>query len=43
MEQNCRRIMVQDDNNKELVFYLTYKNNNWYLTVIDKASSDCSV
>jgi len=43
IENNSRRVVLQDNNGKELVFYVTCFNNKWYLTVIDKASSDCSV
>ena len=42
LELRSRRIVLQDDQSKENVFYLTYTNNKWYLTIIDKATSDCS-
>jgi hypothetical protein len=43
LELQSRRVILQDDKHKELVFYLSYVDNNWYLTIIDKASSDCSI
>ncbi|HWB26944.1 MAG TPA: hypothetical protein VG738_15780 [Chitinophagaceae bacterium] len=43
IEARSRRVILQDANGKELCFYLTLKNGRWYLTIIDKASSDCSV
>jgi hypothetical protein len=43
LENKSRRIVLFDSNNLELVFYLSYLDGNWYLTVVDNASSDCSV
>lgn len=43
IEVDSRRIILQDGYEKELVFYLTWIKNKWFLTIIDKASSDCSV
>jgi hypothetical protein len=43
LENNSRRIVLIDNNNKELVFYLTYIGNRWYLTILDAVSADCSV
>jgi hypothetical protein len=42
LENKSRRIVLVD-NNKELVFYLTYIGNRWYLTILDAVTSDCSV
>jgi hypothetical protein len=42
LENKSRRIVLQDGNDKELVFYLSYINGRWYLIIIDKATSDCS-
>jgi len=41
IEKNSRRIVLLDDNN-DLVFYLSWINKKWYLTIIDRVSSDCS-
>jgi len=43
LEEKSRRVVVADNNGKELIVYLTYINNKWVLTVIDKATCDCSV
>ena len=43
LENKSRRVVINDDNGKELVFYLTYINSKWFLTIIDDVSSDCSV
>lgn len=43
LETKSRRIVLNDLNGKELIFYLTYIKNKWRLTIIDNISSDCSV
>jgi len=43
LENNSRRIVLWDHNKRELVFYLSYLNGKWYLTVVDNVTSDCSV
>jgi hypothetical protein len=43
LENKSRRIVLSDNNGIELVFYLSYTNNKWFLTIIDNVSSDCSV
>ena len=42
LENKSRRIVLCDINHKELVFYLSYINNHWFLTIIDNVTSDCS-
>lgn len=42
LEKNSRRIVLSDGKKGELVFYLTLINNKWYLTIIDRVTSDCS-
>jgi hypothetical protein len=42
LENDSRRIVLNDKNGIELVFYLTYLNGKWVLTIIDNVSSDCS-
>ena len=43
LENKSRRIVLYDRNKKELIFYLSYLNDTWYLTIVDYVSSDCSV
>jgi hypothetical protein len=40
-EKNSRRIVLSDNDNGELVFYLTLIENKWYLTMLDTVTSDC--
>jgi hypothetical protein len=43
LENKSRRVVLIDNSGTELVFYLSYINNKWSLTIIDNVSSDCSV
>ena len=43
LESKSRRIVIADNKGNELIFYLTFLNNKWYLTIIDKLTTDCSV
>lgn len=43
LENNSRRIVVADNNWNELIIYLSFINNKWVLTIIDKVTCDCSV
>jgi transcription initiation factor TFIIIB Brf1 subunit/transcription initiation factor TFIIB len=43
LENRSRRIVLNDNSGAELVFYLSYINKMWFLTIIDNVSSDCSV
>lgn len=43
LESKSRRIVLSENEDKELVFYLSYLNGKWYLTIIDTVTSDCSV
>jgi hypothetical protein len=43
IETKSRRIILNDKKGKELVFYLSYINSDWFLTIVDNVSSDCSV
>ena len=43
LETKSRRLVLYDNNGVELVFYLSYLNDKWYLTIVDNVSSDCSV
>lgn len=42
IEKNSRRVVLTDDQEGELIFYLTLINNKWYLTILDRVTSDCS-
>lgn len=42
LEKNSHRIVVCDENEGELIFYLTLINERWFLTIIDRATTDCS-
>lgn len=42
LESVSRRIVLASDNGEELVFHLGRFNQRWYLTVLDRVSSDCS-
>ncbi len=41
-EYKSRRIVLSANEEKDLVFYLSYLNGKWYLTIIDTVTSDCS-
>ena len=43
LENISRRIVIANNNSNELIIYLSFINNKWVLTVIDKATCDCSV
>ena len=43
LENKSRRVVLWDNNKRELVFYLSYLNGKWYLTIVDNVTSDCSV
>ena len=42
LESKSRRIVIAQKE-YELVLYLSYIDDKWFLTIIDKATSDCSV
>ena len=41
LEKNSRRIVLSDNEQGELVFYLTLTDNKWYLSMLDTVTSDC--
>jgi hypothetical protein len=43
LENKSRRIVIAANNWNELIIYLSFINNKWVLTIIDKATCDCSV
>jgi hypothetical protein len=43
LETKSRRMVLYDNKDIELVFYLSYLNGKWFLTIIDNVTSDCSV
>lgn len=42
LEKKSKRIVLSDSSGGELVFYLTLIDDKWYLTIIDRLTSDCS-
>lgn len=42
IDKSSRRIVLVDNNGGEIIFYLTLIENKWYLTIIDRVTSDCS-
>ena len=42
LENKSHRIVLADENGGDLVFYLSFIDNKWFLTMIDRVSSDCS-
>jgi hypothetical protein len=42
IESKSQRIVLIDNEGGELIFYITLINNKWYLTILDRVSSDCS-
>ncbi len=43
LESISRRVVISAAGGKDLVIYLSYINNKWLLTIIDKLTADCSV
>lgn len=42
IEKQSHRVVLVDDEGGELIFHITLIKNKWYLTIIDRVSSDCS-
>jgi hypothetical protein len=42
LENKSRRIVIAENNGNELIIYLSFINNKWMLTIIDKVTCDCS-
>jgi hypothetical protein len=42
IEAKSHRIVLVDSEGGELIFYITQINGLWYLTILDRVSSDCS-
>ncbi|MEI6123569.1 MAG: hypothetical protein WCQ95_08055 [Bacteroidota bacterium] len=42
LEKTSRRIVLSDTEGGALVFYLSLIHNKWYLTLLDRVTSDCS-
>lgn len=42
LEKDSRRVVLADAKGGEIVFYLTKMQDQWYLTLIDRVTSDCS-
>lgn len=43
LENKSRRVVIADDHGNELIIYLSFINSKWVLSIIDKATCDCSV
>lgn len=43
LESISRRVVIAAAEGNELIFYLSYMNGKWWLTIIDKLTCDCSV
>lgn len=43
LENKSRRIVIANNNQNELIIYLSFIGNKWVLTIIDKVTCDCSV
>lgn len=41
-EKGNWKVIVADKNGQSCIFYLMYKNNRWYLSIIDTVTTDCS-
>lgn len=42
LETKSRRIVIAENSGNELIIYLSFINNKWMLTIIDKVTCDCS-
>jgi len=42
LENGSRRVVIAENEGNELIIYLGYINNKWFLTIIDKVTADCS-
>ncbi len=42
IESKSRKIVLIDNEDGELIFYITLIDNKWYFTILDRVSSDCS-
>jgi hypothetical protein len=43
LENKSGRIVIAENKGNELIIYLSFINNKWVLTIIDKVTCDCSV
>lgn len=42
LESKSRRVVLTSQNGDELVFHLSHIEGRWYLTLLDRVTSDCS-
>lgn len=42
LEEHSRRVVWANNGDDELIFNLTWIGNRWYLTLIDRVTTDCS-
>jgi len=43
LENRSRRVVLVNHHTWDLIFYMTYIDGKWYITIFDTATSDCSV
>ena len=43
LESKSRRVIITSDDGNDFIFYVSYINKKWLLTVVDMATCDCSV
>lgn len=42
LEKMSRKVVIADNNENDLIIYLSFLGGKWVLTIIDKVSTDCS-
>lgn len=43
LESKSRRVIITSDDGNDFIFYVSYINKKWLLTIVDMATTDCSV
>lgn len=43
MESKSRRVVITSDDGNDFIFYLRYVNKKWFLLIVDRVTTDCSV
>ena len=42
LEKISRKVVIADNNENDLILYLSFIRGKWVLTIIDKITTDCS-
>jgi hypothetical protein len=42
LEEKSKRVVLVDEKGGTLIFYITPADGNWYITVLDRVTGDCS-